>query len=142
MATPYSDIYTKSSILFDDSNLLSILADEEYEELLQIFLNKAKTLYFKSCTKDLTDVDNEEKQFNEDLSEEEQWILAEGIKLVWLEKQLYKEKELRNRISTKDYSLHSPANLIEKLTGLVNETRKTLKSYVVDYTFNNFSGFN
>ena len=42
MATPYSDIYTKSSILFDDSNLLSILADEEYEELLQIFLNKAK----------------------------------------------------------------------------------------------------
>ena len=142
ISTPFSDIYTKVSILFDDANLLSNLTDDEYEDLLELFLSKSKSIYFKSCKKDLSDVDDVLKEFNEDLSLEEQWILATGIRLIWLERKLYKEENLRNRITTKDYNSFSGGNLIDKLTTLRDKTEKDLKQKVVDYSFNLFEGFN
>lgn len=142
MPTLYSSIYTKANVLFEDYNLLANLTDEEYNELLEIFLSKAKSIYFKNCKKDLSNVDDTLKQFNDDLDLEEQWILAEGIKLVWLERQLNKEKKLRDKLGNRDYSVHSPANLIDKLVMLIKETKKDLKGYVVDYSFNSFEGFN
>jgi len=141
MPTLFSEIYTKSNILFDDAPLLSSLDDDEYDELLELFLSKSK-IYFKSCKKDLTDIDDTLKQFNEDLDDEEQWVLALGIRLVWLERKLYKEENLRNRITTKDYNSFSGGNLIDKLTTLRDKTLKDLKNLVTDYTFNNFEGFN
>jgi GTPase involved in cell partitioning and DNA repair len=142
MPTPYSNIYTKSSVLFEDAGLLSVLSDVEYEELLEQFLSKSKSIYFKNCKKDLTDVDNTLKQFNQTLSDEEEWILAEGIKLVWLEKQLNKEEKLRDKLTTKDYnSSHSTGNLIDKLSLLVENARKNLTNMTVSYSFNSFEGF-
>ena len=141
MPTLFSDVYTKANILFDDAPLLASLDDDEYDELLELFLSKSK-IYFKSCKKDLTDIDDTLKQFNEDLDDEEQWVLALGIRLVWLERKLYKEENLRNRITTKDYNSFSGGNLIDKLTTLRDKTLKDLKNLVTDYTFNNFEGFN
>ena len=141
MPTLFSDVYTKANILFDDAPLLASLDDDEYDELLELFLSKSK-IYFKSCKKDLTDVDDVLKEFNEDLSLEEQWILATGIRLIWLERKLYKEENLRNRITTKDYNSFSGGNLIDKLTTLRDKTEKDLKQKVVDYSFNLFEGFN
>ena len=142
MPTPFSDIFYKYGVLVDDSELLSKLDDEEYTELLELFLSKSKSIYFKSCKKDLSDVDDVLKEFNEDLSLEEQWILATGIRLIWLERKLYKEENLRNRITTKDYNSFSGGNLIDKLTTLRDKTEKDLKQKVVDYSFNLFEGFN
>lgn len=142
MSTPYSDIFTKANVLFEDAPLLASLTDDEYSELLEIFLSKAKSIYFKSCKKNLADVNNTLKQFNQDLNLEEQWILAEGCKLVWLEKQLYKEEKLRDKLSTRDYDSKSPGNLLDKLNVLRNETKKTLFAMINSYSFNLFSGFN
>ncbi len=141
MPTLFSEIYTKANILFDDAPLLASLDDDEYDELLELFLSKSK-IYFKSCKKDLTDIDDTLKQFNEDLDDEEQWVLALGIRLVWLERKLYKEENLRNKMGNRDYQTFSPANLIDKLILLRDKTEKDLKQRVVDYSFNKFEGFN
>jgi hypothetical protein len=142
MPTLFSEIYTKANILFDDAPLLGSLTDDEYDELLELFLSKAK-IYFKSCKKDLSDIDDVLKEFNEDLDDEEQWVLALGIRLVWFERKLYKEENLRDRMTTKDYNAsHSPANLIDKLILLRDKTERDLKQRVVDYSFNEFEGFN
>lgn len=142
MSTPYYDIYKKANSLFEDSDLLNILTDEEYTELLEIFQSRAKT-YFKPCKVDLNDVNDDLKQFNQTLSNEEQWIIAEAIKLVWIERQLYKEEKLRDKITTKDYNaFHSPANLIDKLILLKNDALKSLRDRIISYSFNEFDGFN
>lgn len=143
MPTLYSSIFTKTNSLFIDAELLSVLTDQEYTGLLEIFLSKAKSIYFKSCKVDLSDVDNVLEQFNTTLSDEEEWILAIGIRLVWLERQLYREEKLRDRITTKDYNAsHSTANLIDKLILLKTDAEKSLKEKINSYTFNDFSGFN
>lgn len=143
ISTPFTDIYTKANTLFEDAQLLTNLTKNEYNTLLELFLSKARTVNFKICKKDLTDVDGILKQFNEDLDDEEQWILALGIRLVWLERKLYKEENLRNRLTTKDYNNgFSSGNFIDKLTTLRDKTEKDLKEKIVDYSFNEFSGFN
>lgn len=142
MPTPYSDIFTKFNSIVEDNTLLSVLTDEELSELLEIFLSKSKSIYFKNCRKDLSDVDDNLKQFNETLSDEEIWILITGMRLTWVIRQLNKEEKLRDKLGNRDYSFHSPANLIDKLILLKKETEKELKNYVVDYSFYEFSGFN
>lgn len=142
MSTPYLEIYTKFNILMEDSKLLSLLTDDEYTSLQELFLSKAKSIHFKNCRTDLTDVDDTKKQFNQTLSDEEQWILAMAMRLVWVERQLYKEKQLNDHLETKDYTIHSPGNLLDKLITLKDETKRELKSQINDYSFNNFEGFN
>lgn len=141
ISTPFSDIYTKANLLFEDAPLLSSLTDVEYSELLELFLSNSTSIQFKSCKKDLSDINTTTKVFNQDLDSEEQWILSYGIRLVWLERKLYKEENLRNKISTKDYNSFSGGNLIDKLTTLKKETEKDLKNKINSYTFNDFEGF-
>jgi hypothetical protein len=214
LSTPFINIFNKFNSEVSDADLFSRLTDEELTELLTIFLSKSKSVYFKNCKKDLTNIEtydyysktfiatgtsnefiiddypndpnsdaieyivtveylpitdfifdsgtltfeltstpikddnvvcgyNFSGQFNSDLSDEEQWVLAVGMKLTWLERQLYKEEKLRDKIGTKDYNMsHSPANLIDKLTTLKKETEKELQDLINSYSFNSFEGFN
>ena len=214
MSTPYIDIFNKYNAEVTDSSLLSLLTDEELTDLLEIFLSKSKSIYFKNCTKDLTDVEtydyytktfiadginneyvierypvdphedailmvcqvndvdtttytfNDETltftitpkpalndvvlcgfdfsgQFNSDLTEEEEWVLVSGMQLAWLNRQILREEKLRDRMTTKDYnSSHSPGNLLDKLIVLRKEILKDLRGQIIDYSFNQFEGFN
>ena len=143
MGTPYSNIFYKYGVLVEDSELLSRLTDNEYNELLELFLSKAKSVYFKSCKKDLIGVDNVLKEFIVDLDEQEQWIIAECMKYIWYERQLFKEEKLREKLTPKDYNAsHSVGNLLDKLTTLKKETKKSLDEMLVSYSFDEFVGFN
>jgi hypothetical protein len=139
--TPYSDIFKKANILFEDSKLLSDLTDEEYSELLELFLSKAKSVYFKKCRKNLNDTDETLKQFNQELDLQEQWIISECLRYIWVERQVFKEEKLRERLSTKDYERKSPANLLDKLITLKREAKTSLDNMISSYTFDNFKGF-
>ena len=142
MATPFLDVYTKFNTITEDAQLFSRLTDDELEDLLEIFLSKSRTVYFKNCLVDLTNVNTTTKQFNDTVDEQSQWVLAEGMKLTWLERKLYAEEKLRNKIGTKDYSYHSEANLIDKLNALIESTRVELRNLRVSYSFDDFAGFN
>lgn len=142
MPTPYSDIYIKFNSIVQDNNLLSILTENEYNDLLEIFLSKARSVYFKNCKKDLSDIDNILKQFNETLDEQEQWIIASSMRMIWLNNMIYKENKLREKLSTKDYTIHSPGNLLDKLILLKKETKQELDEMIVSYSFDKFEGFN
>lgn len=84
-------------------------------------------------------------QFN-DLSDEEEeicWILAHGMIIAWQSHIINNEKKMRERLTSKDFhSLHSPANLLEKLMLLRKESLKLYRDLVVSYSFNSFDGFN
>ena len=81
-------------------------------------------------------------QFNEALDDEELWILAHGMVVTWNSGQLYAEKKLKNSMSTSDYKIFSPANLIEKLLALRTQSLREIRQLRVSYSFNDFTGFN
>lgn len=213
MSTSYTEPFDKFNSSISDAPLFSGLTDQELTELLDIFLSKSKSVYFKNCTKDLSDCQNPDfytksfiadgvvntfvidkypvspnskaidlvckvnyvditsytfdedtltftitstlvdddvvecgfdfyGQFNETLSDEEEWVLSEGMKLTWLNRQIYKEEKLKDKLSTKDYNNFSPANLLDKLVLLKKETESELLNMVNGYSFNGFEGFN
>lgn len=140
MATPFQDIYDKFLIQIDDIEL-ALIDDDELDFLLQQYLSRAVSLEFKQCIKDLNDINIDLKQFNNDLTQEEQWIIATGMVLSWLEPKIKREELLRASISDRDYKESSHANQLEKLMNLEDITRRKMKKYIISYTHNDFDGF-
>lgn len=139
MATPFQGIYDKFLSLIDDYEL-ALFNDDELDFLLVNYLSRAVSLDFKQCTKDLTDFDKDLKQFNEVLTNEEQWIIANGMVLSWLEPKIKRERLLRDAISDRDYKESSHANQLKELSNLESATRDKLRSYIISYTHNDFDG--
>ena len=141
MPTPYSDIFQKANVLFEDAELLHRLTDEEYTELLKLFLSKARSVYFKSCKKNLNNINDDFEEFNEDLDDQEQWVLAHCMRMIWLDRQIYREEKLRDKIGNRDYQIHSPGNLLDKLILLKKESKRELSDLLISYSFDGFNGF-
>lgn len=81
-------------------------------------------------------------QFNETLDEEEILILAWSMILAWRQKILNNHNNMKNRISLKDYTVFSPANLLDKLTILSKEAERQIRNLTVSYSFtSDFKGF-
>lgn len=139
MATPFQDIYDKFLSLIDDYTL-ALITDEELEDLLSNYLSRAISLDFKQCRKDLNNIDKTIKQFNDELSLEEQWIIANGMVLSWLEPKLKRERLLRDAITDRDYKETSHANQLKELMNLEEITKRKLKEYIISYTHNDFDG--
>jgi len=212
MSVPYIELFTKYNTIPSDSKLLSSLNNQELTQLLTLFLSKSKSVYFKKCKTDLSDVENSDYynqtfigdgiidtftidkypmnpnpnaidyickvnginvdytfdeatltfelsivpdlgdnvvcgyefcgQFNNDVTDEEQWILVTFMAIVWLDSKIMKEEKTRNKMTSKDYRQSSEGNLLDKLTLLRKEFKKEADQMVYDYSFNGFSGFN
>ena len=135
MATPYSDIYDRALFKLRDSKLASLnLVDQQY--VLKRYLQSALADFEKKCLEyDLGDVDKEGECFNTDLSNEVQEILAAGTAYYWLDAQLMDKDMLRNKMSTKDYTYFSPANLVKETEAMRKERRTEYRHRIVDYTY-------
>ena len=71
------------------------------------------------------------------LTNREKDILALGMVLHFVEPYVYNTDALQNALNTKDFSLYSPANLLEKMTELMEMTEKRLRREINLYSFRN-----
>ena len=116
MATPFREVYERVYNKISDYSFTKLTKDE-VEDVLESFLLSA-LVKFKTCKKDLSDRDLTLKQFNEDLTDEEQEILATLICVEYLTPKLITDELLQQRLSTKDYNLYSQANQIKEIREL------------------------
>lgn len=134
MATPYTDIYTRAIFRFADYDFLQKDFDAR-EDVLENYLISAKTDFARVCAVDLSDCDNELKQFNVDLDDEEKEILALGISYYWLSYKTLDSKALKNVMNSKDYYYYSPANLLKEVQTLRKTLRDEFNSRMRSYSF-------
>ena len=87
------------------------------------------------CAKDLTDYDEELEEFNITLSRKEQSILALSMIVHWLEPYVFNSDALKNVMSTKDFSMFSPAKLLEQMKDLLQYSERKLKAEMNGYSF-------
>ena len=113
---------------FDDFTILQY----QYSLLIQSIFD-----FSDICKTDIEDYDSELMVFNQKLTGKEINILSLGMMVHFLEPYVYNTDALQNAISTKDFSVYSPANLLEKMTELLKETKKELKKEVNLYSFKN-----
>lgn len=136
MPVPYSDIYDMFLSDIKDCTLLDFEA-EDREKILDDLRIKAET-QFKQCKNDLSDKDNIEKQYNFDLTIEEQLIIATIMRKFWMNDKIYNLSLLKQAMSTKDWKQTSQAEHLLRLTALMSELNKEISKMIVDYCTYNY----
>lgn len=131
MATPFLNVYDLFLLLNQDKRSLETLSPENQEELLQSLLLKS-AIDFYECKTDLS-FDLGQKEFNEDLDLDEQYILAEFMRLYWTQRLLFDEKNLRLQLGDRDYKKFSPSNQLKTLSSLETKVKNDLKKRIIKY---------
>ena len=141
--TPFEDILNKFFALIKDTDY-DKLTDEELVELSIIYFEFA-CAKFKELKKDLTFF-KQEGQFYivDDLTSEEQVIIAYGMTVYWYEEKVNYNRMLKNIVNTKDFNHLSQANTLLRLTELLDYHRREFNRLRKAYTMNykDFEGFN
>lgn len=135
MATAYSDVYDAALFNIQDVGLLS-LAQDDAESVLYAYMVKAIVDFAPICHTDLAARDNENAEFDGTLSETEIEILALGIAAKWLSHKALFSQNLRDAMSSKDYSFHSPANMLLALKEVASNAEAKFKQAMREYSYN------
>ena len=157
MSTPYKDILDRAIFRFSDLKLARMNEVDQYF-ILQKYLESAVSDFQNKCAVDLTQrIENQQVDavsdgisdyasigtaesvatggFVEDLDNEVQEILALGVSYYWLSAQILNSDLLKNKLSTKDYTYFSPANLMREIQTLRESVQKEYRRRVVSYTY-------
>lgn len=132
MATPVQDVY-KIFLSQIGKDILSELDQEIAEDIMLTYLEGA-TVEFDKCNKDLT---IENSYIIGDLELDEKFILSDAMILYWLKPKIHTQEVIKNRITDKDYSINSPANLLDKLIKLQEQCEKRLAKRLRKYSWKN-----
>lgn len=130
MSTPLQDIYNLFLNQIDD-DIIACLADEVVDDMLLTYL-KGSITEFNTCIKDIT---IEDDSISCDLDLDEQFILVRGMIIYWLNPKILSQNIIKNRMTSRDYSQYSPANLLDKLIKLKESTQKDQKRAKIKYSY-------
>lgn len=136
MGTKYEEIFDRYRARVRNYDFLdydAITRLEYQKDLLSLAVGDFEDI----CKQDLNDREDDILSFAATLTNREKDILALGMVLHFVEPYVYNTDALQNALNTKDFSLYSPANLLEKMTELMEMTEKRLRREINLYSFRN-----
>lgn len=119
MNTSFETIYKRFLSKITDDMYLEISERETHELLEQLLLNAIP--YFEFPRIDVSEYDNELKEFDNELSNEEINILATYMIVGWIDQQLASVENTRMKYSGSDFKFTSQANHLAKLLQMKKE---------------------
>jgi len=136
MGTTYNEVYDTFKDNITDPDL-SQFAQELQNDMLLAIMKKAiaKCQRVVKQTIDLTMRSDDVVEFEQHIPEEVLDILTEWMTVVWLKPYVNNIENLRNNLSTKDFSSFSPANLLDKIGDRYDKSRKYAKSITNEYSY-------
>lgn len=134
MATAYDKIYNRALTKIQDFDLVG-LSDRDLEEMLHGWLMSAIPK-FRQCKNDLSDRDEELRQFNIDLEDEEIEILAIMVVREWLQPQVHSALLTKQIFGGKEESYFSQASHVKELMDMDAQLKTEAQKLSRDYSFN------
>ena len=135
MATSYEEIYNLAANKITDPEI-ALLSQEDIEELFHGYLISAIPK-FRKCKNDLSNRDDELRQFNVDLLDVEKEILAILVAREWLQPQLYSALLTKQVFSDKEQKYYSQSSHISELRALDETLKIEAQKLSRDYTYGN-----
>lgn len=141
--TPIEDIFNLAYSIITDTDYAK-LSDEDLKDLSITFL-KFSITKFKEIKANVTMIEDEfgDVYFQDELTIEEQMILAYGMLYAWLHQKVMYNRMLKNAINSKDFQQLSQANVLLRANELLDYVRKEFNRLRKAYTkrYNNFQGW-
>lgn len=135
MATSYEEIYNLAANKITDPEI-ALLLSEDIEELFHGYLISAIPK-FRKCKNDLSNRDDELRQFNVDLLDVEKEILAILVVREWLQPQLYSSLLTKQVFSDKEQKYYSQSSHLSELRALDETLKIDAQKLSRDYTYGN-----
>lgn len=133
MATPFEDVYSSFLLKISDYDWVDLDEDTNKKILLGL-LNLAVARFNQVCVKNLTSTENGDS-FADDLSVEEIDILSEIMVENWIKPKIYNLDLFKNRLSTKDFTTFSPANLLNSMKEIFKLSHERAESIINKYSY-------
>lgn len=134
MATPFQEVINAAQFRVTDYDVLK-RSFQMQVDIMHKYLMSAVADFAPYCQIDLNDQDEYLAQFNQDLDDECIEILALGVAAYWLSSRVINSDLLYNRLSTKEYSYFSPANLMREVQTLRAAVMDEFHAAIVRYTY-------
>ncbi len=132
MATDFSVVYGSFLSKVTDTDL-SDMTEEDANSVMSDLLKQATVKFSESCKKDLSDVTA--TGFVSYLDDYEVDILSELMVEAWYKPHINYTDLLRNKLSTKDFTTFSPANLQKENRESYELAHKRARSMINEYSF-------
>lgn len=134
--TSYRTVFDEFKDKITDPDLITFSQDLQIE-MLTAYMNKAiaKCNRIIKKTVDLSKRDNELLEFSVEIPDDVMNIITEWMTVFWLQPYVNNIENLRNTLSTKDFSVFSPANLLEKIGNRYDIARKNARSLTNEYSY-------
>lgn len=134
MATPFQEIYTTFLSQITDYEL-AVMEETSLDENMEKWMMNSIG-YFSNCRHNLLDYDLTIKQFNDDLTVTEIYLLSKFMVFVYLDTHLIKEDLMKQSLNSKDYRMYSPANQIKAIQGLKESVNAEANTLLSRYSYN------
>jgi len=132
MATDFSVVYGSFLSKVTDTDL-SDMTEENANSVMSDLLKQATVKFSESCKKDLSDVTT--TGFVSDLDDYEIDILSELMVEAWYKPHVNYTDLLRNKLSTKDFTTFSPANLQNANRESYELAHRRARSMINEYSY-------
>jgi len=132
MATEFSVVYGSFLGKVTDTDLSDMTA-ENANSVMSDLLKQAIVKFSESCKKDLSDVTA--TGFVDDLNDYEVDILSELMVEAWYKPHINFTDLLRNKLSTKDFTTFSPANLQNANRESYELAHRRARSMINEYSY-------
>lgn len=123
-------IYSMFLRLMTDYKHLLFTEQEMNEEFVEILENALIEVQIKGALEDLTFVGG---QFNRELTNNEQYILAHACVLIWVQPMVNSAELLAAQLTSTDYSQFSNSNRLSAAIRLYNNISSKLYSLLAEY---------
>lgn len=131
--TSYAAIYDRATRYLTDFDLAA-MSDADLEDTLHGYLVSAIS-NFRRCKNDLSDRDDEIRQFNTDLLDVEQEILAILVARAWLQPQINSTLLTAQVFSDKEQKYYSQAAHLSELLNLDEKLKLDAQKLSRDYSY-------
>lgn len=131
--TSYEEIYDLASQKIEDPSL-ALLPEEELEDMFHGWLISA-IAQFRKCKNDLSNRDEDKKQFNMNLLDVEKEILAILITRAWLQPQLNSALLTKQVFGDKEQKFYAQSQQIAALRSLDEDLRLEAQKLTRDYSY-------
>ncbi|WP_440110350.1 hypothetical protein [Paenibacillus sp. QZ-Y1] len=137
--TPFVNIYERFSTKIQDYMLDELFREstDTYEDYIFSFL-KSSIAKFTHCRKNLSDRDEVNKHFNSNLSELEEEILAEMMKVEWMDKEVNNVLEMRLSLNNSDFKRYAESNNLKAKMDLRDNIQERVDNLIVQYTYSSY----
>lgn len=134
------DVFTEAFLSKVTEYRLGAISENNRQSLVDGYMKRACAKFGEVCKYDLMNGDDETRTFVFDgisageLAEITD-VVSEGMLVQWMMPYVYMQKNLEMILVTSDHSVHSQAELVNRVTGLFGLCKKNYTNMIREYSY-------